>query len=131
MNSRRKFLQQAAALSVGGAIVSNSSWANLFTTKIKIPAPGIQLFSVLREMDTDPVGTLEKIAAAGYKNIESAFKKPTALKGIIHDMGMEWRSHHVVGSPIKLPPNYKMPTGPDGKPISFPAMMTLKDNSQE
>lgn len=139
MNSRRKFLQQAAALSVGGAIVSNSSWANLFSTKIKLPTPGIQLFSVLREMDTNPVGTLEKIAAAGYKNIESAFnkpgsfygKKPKELKGIIHDMGMEWRSHHVVGSPMKLPPNYKMPTGPDGKPISFPAMMTLKDNSQE
>ena len=46
-------------------------------------------------------------------------------------MGMEWRSHHVVGSPMKPPPNFKIPNGPDGKPLSFPKMMTLKDNSQE
>ena len=75
MNSRRKFLQQAAALSVGGALLSNSSWANNFSAKIKLPAPGIQLFTVLREMDTDAVGTLQKLADAGYKNIESAFNK--------------------------------------------------------
>jgi sugar phosphate isomerase/epimerase len=46
-------------------------------------------------------------------------------------MGMEWRSHHVVGSPMKPPPNMKIPNGPDGKPMSFPKMMTLKDNGQE
>ena len=74
-----------------------------------------------------------------YKNIESAFnkpgsfygKKPKEFKSLVHDMGMEWRSHHVVGSPMKPPPNFKIPNGPDGKPMSFPKMMTLKDNSQE
>jgi len=139
MKSRRNFLQQTAALTLGGALLSNSSWAESVTGGIKMPETGIQLFTVLIEMNTDPVGTLQKLSAAGYKNIESAFnkpgsfygKKPKELKSIIHDMGMEWRSHHVVGSPMKLPPNYKMPTGSDGKSISFPAMMTLRDNSQE
>jgi sugar phosphate isomerase/epimerase len=32
---------------------------------------------------------------------------------------------------LKPPPNFKIPNGPDGKPLSFPKMMTLKDNSQE
>jgi sugar phosphate isomerase/epimerase len=32
---------------------------------------------------------------------------------------------------MKLPPNMKIPNGPDGKPMSFPKMMTLKDNGQE
>jgi sugar phosphate isomerase/epimerase len=32
---------------------------------------------------------------------------------------------------MKPPPNIKIPNGPDGKPMSFPKMMTLKDNSQE
>lgn len=139
MNTRRKFLQQAASLSMGGALIGTTSWAQNFFVGTKLPEMGIQLFTVLKEMDTDPVGTLQKLAAAGYKNIESAFskpgsfygKKPKEFRSIIHDMGMEWRSHHVVGSPLKLPPNFKIPNGPNGKPISFPAMMTLKDNAQE
>ncbi len=139
MNSRRKFLQQATALSIGGALLSKSSWAESFLHSKKMPKTGIQLFTIMRDMDTDPIGTLQKVAAAGYKNIESAFnkpgsfygKKPKELKGIMHDMGMEWRSHHVGGTPLKLPPNFKIPNGPDGKPMSFPAMMNLRDNSQE
>jgi len=139
MKSRRHFLQQATALTVGGALLSHSSWAESFFKAKKLPETGIQLFTILMQMETDPVGSLQKLAAAGYKNIESAFnkpgsfygKKPKEFKALVHDMGMEWRSHHVVGSPMKLPPNMKIPNGPDGKPMSFPKMMTLKDNGQE
>lgn len=139
MNSRRKFLQQAAALSVGGALLSKSSWAESFFATPKLPAPGIQLFTLFNEMNIDTVGTLQKVAAAGYKNIESAFskqggfygKKPKEFKALLQDMGMEWRSHHVIGTPFKMPPNAKMPNGPDRKPVSFPVMKNLTDNSQE
>ena len=139
MNSRRNFLQQATALTVGGALFSHSSWAENFYGASKFPKTGIQLFTIIREMEMDPVVSLQKLAAAGYKNIESAFskpgsfygKKPKEFKGLVHDMGMEWRSHHAVGSPMKPPPNMKIPNGPDGKPMSFPKMMTLKDNDQE
>ena len=139
MKSRRHFLQKATALTLGGALLSHTSWAeSLFKAK-KIPETGIQLFTILMQMESDPVGSLQKLAAAGYKNIESAFnkpgsfygKKPKEFKALVHDMGMEWRSHHVVGSPMKPPPNFKIPNGPDGKPMSFPNMMTLKDNGQE
>lgn len=139
MNSRRKFLQQAAALTAGGALLGQSSWANSFLAKTKIPAPGIQLFTLMNDMDLDTVGTLQKVAAAGYKNIESAFskqggfygKKPKEFKALLKDMGMDWRSHHVIGRAFKMPPNMKMPTGPDGKPFSMPVMKNLEDNSQE
>jgi sugar phosphate isomerase/epimerase len=139
MNSRRKFLQQAAALSVGGALLTKASWAESFVGASKLPAPGIQLFTLFNEMDIDTVGTLQKVAAAGYKNIESAFskqpgfygKKPKEFKALLHDMGMEWRSHHVIGTPFKLPPNTKLPNGPDGKPMTIPVMKNLQDNSQE
>ncbi len=139
MNSRRKFLQQAAALTVGGAMLSKSSWAESFLASPKLPAPGIQLFTLFNEMDIDTVGTLKKVADAGYKNIESAFskqggfygKKPKEFKALLQDMGMEWRSHHVMGTPFKMPPNAKLPNGSDGKPISFPVMKNLQDNSQE
>ena len=139
MKSRRHFLQHATALTVGGALLSHSSWAESFFKAKKLPETGIQLFTILMQMETDAVGSLQKLAAAGYKNIESAFnkpgsfygKKPKEFKALVLDMGMEWRSHHVVGSPMKPPPNFKIPNGPDGKPLSFPKMMTLKDNSQE
>lgn len=139
MNSRRKFLQQAAALTVGGALLSKSSWADNFLGASKLPAPGIQLFTLFNEMDMDTVGTLKKVAEAGYKNIESAFskqggfygKKPKEFKALLHDMGMEWRSHHVMGTPFKMPANAKIPNGPDGKPIQIPVMKNLQDNSQE
>ena len=139
MKSRRNFLQEATALTLGGALLSHTSWAESFFRTKKLPETGIQLFTILMQMETDAVGSLQKLAAAGYKNIESAFnkpvsfygKKPKEFKALVHDMGMEWRSHHVVGSPMKPPPNFKIPNGPDGKPLSFPKMMTLKDNSQE
>jgi len=138
MNTRRKFLQQAATLSIGGSLVANSSWANVFAGP-NLPAPGIQLFTLFNEMDIDTVGALQKVAAAGYKNIESAFskqpgfygKKPKEFRSLLKDMGMDWRSHHVVGAPFKLPPGYKLPLGPDGQPVKFPVMKNLRDNSQE
>ena len=139
MKNRRKFLEEAAALTIGGALLSNAGWANSLFAKKAMPAPGIQLFTLFNEMDQDTVGALQKVAAAGYKNIESAFskqqgfygKKPKEFKALLHDMGMEWRSHHVIGRPFKMPPNTKLPNGPDGKPITIPVMKNLEDNSQE
>lgn len=138
MHSRRKFLQASAALSIGGALLSNAGWAANFPPA-PLPGPGIQLFTLFNEMDLDTVGALQKVAAAGYKNIESAFsqqggfygRKPKEFKTLLTDLGMQWKSHHVLGSPIKLPPNYKLPNGPDGKPISFPSVKNLSENSQE
>jgi sugar phosphate isomerase/epimerase len=138
MKSRRKFLQEAAALSIGGTLLTNSSWANIFTGP-NLPAPGIQLFTLMNEIDKDTMGTLQKVASFGYKNIETAFSKqagiygktPKEFKTLLQDMGMNWRSHHVIGGALKLPPGYKMPNGADGKPITMPVMKNLTNNSQE
>lgn len=139
MNARRKFLQQTTLLATGGFILQNNSFANRLFSTPNLPAPGIQLFTLFNEMDIDTIGTLQKVAKAGYVNIESAFSKqgnfygnkPKEFKQLLSNMGMKWRSHHVMGTPLKLPPNYKLPTGPDGKPISFPVMKNLKEHGQE
>lgn len=104
-----------------------------------LPQPGLQLFTFFNTIDDDIKGTLQKIADVGYKNIESAFSKkggyygmkPKEFAAMLKDMGMSWKSHHVLGAPFKLPPNAKMPTGPDGKPITIPQMKNLRDNFQQ
>lgn len=104
-----------------------------------LPEPGVQLYTFFNVIDNDVKGTLEQIAATGYKNIESAFSrkggyygfKPKEFSALLKDMGMTWKSHHVLGAPFKLPANAKLPVGPDGKPITIPPMKNLRDNYQE
>ncbi len=82
---------------------------------------------------------MQKIAAVGYKEIESAFSKkggyygmkPKEFATMLIDLGLTWKSHHVIGAAFKMPPGAKMPTGPDGKPITIPPMKNLQDNMQE
>jgi hypothetical protein len=82
---------------------------------------------------------LKKIAAIGYKEIESAFSKlggyygmkPKEFASVVSGLGMSWQSHHVIGAPFVPPPGFKMPNGPDGKPMVIPPMRSLRDNMQE
>ncbi len=138
MLPRRKFIAQTGAAALAGILASNKSIASLLSA----PAPksvGLQLFTLFNIIDDDVTGTLKKVAAIGYKEIESAFSKkggyygmkPKEFAAMLKDMGMSWQSHHVIGAPFKLPPGAKMPEGPDGKPISIPVMRNLRDNMQE
>ena len=100
---------------------------------------GLQLFTFFNMIDNDVEGTLKKIAGVGYKKIESAFSKkggyygmkPKEFARFLKDIGMSWKSHHVLGAPFKMPAGAKMPTGPDGKPITIPPMRNLRDNMQQ
>ena len=57
--------------------------------------------------------------------------KPKNFASLLKDMGLSWKSHHVVGAPTKRPANMPPPTGPDGKPIAVPTLKNLRDNYQE
>lgn len=138
MNSnRRNFLKGAGALALSTAALSGSA-ASLLSFKDK-HAVGIQLFTFFNVMDADIKGTLSKISAVGYKEIESAFSKlggyygmkPKEFKAMVNGEGLAWRSHHVLGAPFKMPVGMKMPTTPDGKPMVLPPMLNLRDNMQQ
>jgi sugar phosphate isomerase/epimerase len=132
---RRDFLKTSAT-AIAALTVHQTLGFNLAQA---MPEPGLQLFTFFNVIDQDVNGTLKKIADAGYKNIESAFSKkggyyglkPKEFASLLKDMGMTWRAHHVLGAPFKLPPDAKLPTGADGKPISIPPMRNLRDNYQE
>jgi sugar phosphate isomerase/epimerase len=135
--NRRRFLQGAGTLALGSMALSGKAGTLL---DFMAPHPvGLQLFTFFGIIDDDVKGTLTKIAAIGYKEMESAFSKkgdyygmkPKEFKALVNSLGMSWKSHHVLGAPFKLPKGYKMPLGADGKPMVIPPMMNLRDNMQQ
>ena len=138
MYNRRKFLKNSSAAALAAMILSDKATASFFGNKAIRPV-GLQLFTFFSEIDNDVEGTLKKIAAIGYKEIESAFSKkggfygmkPKELAKLVSDVGMSWKSHHVLGAPFKMPANAKPITDANGNPIEFPPMRNLKENMQE
>ena len=138
MQSRKEFLQVSGATLLGSILLSNRMTASMAGDWASKPI-GLQLFTFFNVIDNDVPGTFKKIAAVGYKEIESAFSrkggyygmKPKEFAAFLNDNGMSWKAHHVLGAPFKMPPGAKMPTGADGKPITIPPMRNLADNMQE
>ena len=136
MPNRKEFLKLSATAALGCFILPKG--VDTFFYK-KQHAIGLQLYTLFNIIDADVEGTLKKIAAIGYKEIESAFSKKGGYYGMkpkefaimVKDIGLSWKSHHVLGAPFKMPPGAKPPTGADGKPISFSQMKNLRDNYQE
>ena len=137
MQNRRTFIKNSGSLLLGSLAVSGGA-SSLFSSGPTHPV-GVQLFTFFNSIDNDVAGTLKKIAAVGYKEIESAFSRKGGYYGLkakefaalVKESGMSWKSHHTIGAPFKMPPNAKPPVDANGKPISIPPMRNLKDNYQE
>ena len=93
MLSRRSFLLSAGAGVAAGSLVTTMAIAN---HHIKIPL-GIQLYTVRAETDKDVEGTLRKVYAAGFREIEFAGyygKTPAELAKLMKDIGFTLVSTH-------------------------------------
>ena len=136
MYNRRSFLKNTGAFAFGGLVLSKTG--NFLFNNPPVTNAGLQLFTFFGVIEQDVPGTLKKIADIGYKEIESAFSmkggfygmKPKEFAAMLKDNGLSWQSHHVLGTPFKMPAGAKMPTGADGKPITIPPMRNLKENAQ-
>ena len=143
---RRKFIQ-SGAFAFSGLLLAKSVNAGIFSDKKVVPPMGLQLYTLGDLMTTDPKGTLQKLAAIGYKEIESAGSqkgnfygyKPKELAALIKDAGMKWRSAHVGGAPFTIEQVMKMAkTAEDSARIqkmaerfkNMPKMLNLKENYQ-
>jgi sugar phosphate isomerase/epimerase len=147
MPNRRHFLRTSAAAALGSLALSNTALAMLRAGTIAPdrtgrPQPhpiGLQLFTLFTFIDDDVHGNLQKVAAIGYKEIESAFSKkggfygmkPKEFAAMVSGLGMSWKSHHVLGAPFHMPANAKPMLDANGKPITFPPMHNLTENMQE
>lgn len=109
MTNRRKFLEQSAMLALSGMVLPHLGKAASFFEQKTSPAIGLQLYTLGDLMTTDAKGTLQKLAAIGYKELESAGSqkgnyygfKPKEFATMVKDMGMTWRSAHVGGVAFK------------------------------
>lgn len=151
MTNRRNFLKNTGLLTFGGGLISQSLFATPHLSSASaLSAPvspsaflsrpiGLQLFTLMGIIDKDLDGTLKKLADLGYTELESAFSMKGGYYGLTakefnakaKSFGLNWRAHHVIGAPFKLPAGAKLPTGADGKPITIPPMKNLKENMQE
>ena len=146
MTNRRKFIQETSALFLGAIALPKLSSARFLPQTHK--AIGLQLYTLGDLMTTDPNGTLKKLAAIGYTELESAGSnkgnyygfKPKEFATIVKDAGLHWRSAHVGGAPFTMEQILKMAkTAQDSARIKAMAdrfknmgkMLNLKDNHQQ
>jgi hypothetical protein len=128
MASRRTFLQQTATTAFGAWALNHLPAADLLKKKRKL---GVQLFTFFPSFEQDVPGNLKKIADTGIVDIESAYSLKGGFYGMgakefrkmVEDLGMKWRSQHVLGAPLKPNPQFDV--------SKMPKFNTLKNESQQ
>jgi sugar phosphate isomerase/epimerase len=146
---RRNFLKSSGAIALGGLLAPQIVKAGSIFRQNLHPAFGIQLYTLSELMTSDPRGTLQKVAAIGYKELEGAATDkgyyygytPKEFAAVVKDMGMHWRSQHVQGAPFDLARMQRMAkpqTAEDSARLqrfldrlkSMPPIPTLKNDHQ-
>ncbi len=92
--NRRRFLDATSLALVGSACLSSP----VFAARKRLNRIGLQLYTLRKEMGGDFTGTLEKVAAAGYKEVEFAGyfdRKPQEVKATLDKLGLASPSVHV------------------------------------
>lgn len=132
MINRRKFIANSGALALGALAIGPRAAGKSITNDMAPSMPiGLQLYTVTKNMEADPEGTLKRIAEIGYKELESASTKLGGYYGSTakefaakaKGLGLSWKAHHITGGPSKVAAGAKPPVGPPSK--------NLRDNYQE
>jgi len=148
MTNRRIFLQQSGSLALASLLLPGFGRSNPFFETGVQQSVGLQLYTLGNLMTTDAKSTLEKLAAIGYKELESAGSQkgsyygytPKEFAAMIKDLGMHWRSAHVGGAPFSAAQIMKMAkTAEDSARIqkmltqnaNRPKMLNFKENYQQ
>ena len=98
--SRRNFLKKTALALAGTTVLSNELFAAINPGELL----GVQLYSIRDDMKSDPLGSLKKVAAMGYKHVEHANYVNRKLYGysavefkkILDSLGLKMPSGHTV-----------------------------------
>ncbi len=104
--NRRRFMQQSGTFALASLLLSQAKAAGTFFAEKNSVPVGLQLYTLGDLMTTDTKNTLQKLAAIGYKEVESAGSqkgnfygyKPKEFASLVKDAGMHWRSAYVGGA---------------------------------
>ncbi|HMC85677.1 MAG TPA: sugar phosphate isomerase/epimerase, partial [Chitinophagaceae bacterium] len=102
--------QQSGTFALAGLLLPNLSRADYFFAQTAATPVGLQLYTLGSLMTTDAKGTLEKLAAIGYKEVESAGSQkgnyygytPKEFSAMVKEAGMHWRSAHIGGASFDM-----------------------------
>jgi sugar phosphate isomerase/epimerase len=102
MKNRRDFLKISAAGTAGMMLLGSGVSLAAVSEDRKKFGVGLQLYSIRDAMAADPMGSLKKLSALGYKNLELAGyadgkfygHTPAEFKKIVADLGMITISSH-------------------------------------
>jgi sugar phosphate isomerase/epimerase len=145
---KRSVFIQSGTLAAASLLLGRSAIAGLIPGKNITQPVGLQLYTLGNLMTTDAKGTLEKLAAIGYKEVESAGSQkgnfygytPKEFAAMVKDAGLHWRSAHVGGAPANINQILKMAkTAEDSARIhkmmddrkNMPKQLNLKDDYQQ
>lgn len=96
---------------------------------------GLQLYTMGELMINDPQGTLQKLAAIGYTQLESAGSAkgnyygftPKEFSAMVKTAGMHWRSAHIAGAPFSREQIMKMAKNADDSARIEKILERMKD----
>ncbi|HXS55069.1 MAG TPA: sugar phosphate isomerase/epimerase [Hanamia sp.] len=148
MATRRKFIQRSGAFALGTLLIPQLGKSGLFSSRKGALPIGLQLYTMGGLMASDTKGTLQKLAAIGYTEMESAGSqkgnfygyKPKEFAAMVKDAGMNWRSAHVGGAAFKMKDIMKMAKNAEDsarikgymdKMKDGPKPLNLTDNAQQ
>lgn len=135
MATRKEFLQTTGKFALTSLLLPQlGRAASIFGTQAAVPV-GLQLYTLGSLMTTDAKGTLEKLAAIGYKEVESAGSQkgnfygytPKEFSAMVKAAGLHWRSAHVGGAPYRLDQILKMAKGAADSARITAMMEKMKD----
>jgi sugar phosphate isomerase/epimerase len=99
--NRRLFVNRLALAAAGLGLCKRSALA---AGKRKLPRIGMQLYTVRRELEKDFEGTLKRVAALGYKEVEFAGyfgHKPEEVKSILKRLKLDAPAAHLQLSELR------------------------------
>ena len=131
---RRDFIR-SSALGAASMAVAGNAFSQPFPTMFKTMPIGLGMFTLFGVIEKDVPGTLRKVKEIGYSELESAFSMKGGYYGLTSkefakltkEIGLAWRSHHVLGNPFTPPPGAKLPAGFE----NMPKPKDLTNNAQE
>ncbi len=97
--NRRMFLNQAFSGALAGLCLTKSNLMASIAKKRKLSKIGLQLYTVRRELEKDFEGTLAKVAALGFSEVEFAGyfnRTPQQVKSVLAKNNLAAPSVHVL-----------------------------------